>query len=201
MPGLQKFQVVSEKESTRSFNDFRGDPTYDTTYLLELAATATGSYTLGPVTARDATGRAMTSDPMRVEVVPAASAPATGSAAHPDSARAQVPATTDRLHGLLMVLGTLAVIFMALYVVLAVFTRVRPVPTISVDTPAPTTDLPAGLLDERELFALLSARYGRDVRPLTTREIAELEADPDDRVHVTALLDHVRASRYADRHS
>lgn len=192
--------MVSEKESTRSFNDFRGDPTYDTTYLLELAATATGNYTLGPVTARDATGRAMTSDPMRVEVIPAASAPATGSAARP-IARTQTPAAADRLHSLLMVLGTLAAIFIALYVVLAIFARVRPASALAIETLAPTTDLPAGLLGESELFALLSARYGRDVRPLTTREIAELESDPDDRVHVTALLDHVRASRYADRHS
>lgn len=146
----------------------------------------------------------MSSDPIRIEVVaPAVSARAADGVASP--AESALPGATapsrsaGTLRNLLIALGVLSVLLIALYCVLAVSVRPRRSSEVVVAPDMPISDLPDTIAGEGELFARLSARYGRDVRSLTTREIASLEPDPEDRVRVTMLLDQVRASRYADR--
>lgn len=197
---------MSEHEETKDFNDFRGEPTYDTTYLLELVPRAAGSFTLGPVTATTPEGQLMSSDPIRIEVTaPVAVARTADGIAGPTvsvPSGATAPAQgASILRKLLIAFGVLSALIIALYCVLVVSARPSRSSEVVVAPEMPMSDLPDTIVGENELFALLSVRYSRDVRALTTREIAGLEPDPEDRVRVTMLLDQVRASRYADRQS
>jgi hypothetical protein len=99
--------------------------THQATYLLRLAPTATGSFTLGPVTARDGSGSRMEADSMRVEVVPA-DVPASRTPAVPAGDAGPSGHFGVSLPSALAVLGTLALLLVTLYFVLSLVPAHKP---------------------------------------------------------------------------
>ncbi|HRI36557.1 MAG TPA: hypothetical protein PK765_05890 [bacterium] len=106
--------------------DFRGVPTYDTVYYLELAPMRSGQFTLGPVVVEDENGQIMQSDPISVVV---AEAKTSLSDTDPENliSFSDSKKSVSTMEYALPVLGTLCLLLIALYATIALTSRRPPV--------------------------------------------------------------------------